>query len=130
MTLKNWMTFKSIVCIVFAIGFVLVPVPLVAIFGAKLDPAGALFAQFLGCSFVVLAVYLWFARNVAEGAAAYAIVLAVTIGDAIGLIVSLIGVLSGVFNALGWLIVLLYLVLTLGFGYFWLVRPVHRVQTA
>jgi hypothetical protein len=33
-------------------------------------------------------------------------------------VVSLIAVLAGVTNPLGWLVVVLYLFLTLGFGYF------------
>ena len=42
----------------------------------------------------------------------------------IGFVVSLLGQLSGVMNALGWLVVGLYLVLVgVGYGYFHFMRP-------
>jgi hypothetical protein len=38
--------------------------------------------------------------------------------DAIGFIVTLIAIIAGALNPLAWMIVVLYLVLALGFGYF------------
>ncbi|MBI4790759.1 MAG: hypothetical protein HY782_27335 [Chloroflexi bacterium] len=128
MTLKNWMIFKSIVCIVFGVGFVFAAAPLMTLYGATLNATGTLFAQFLGASFVVLAIYLWLARNVTDAEANRAIVLAVFVGDAVGFIVALLAQLSGMFNALGWMIVALWLVLSLGFGYFLVVKPAAQAQ--
>jgi len=41
----------------------------------------------------------------------------------VGVIVSLGGVLSGAVNELGWVIVAVYLLLALGFGYFQFIGP-------
>jgi ABC-type multidrug transport system permease subunit len=60
----------------------------------------------------------WFARNSQESEARWAIILALFAYDAVGFVVSLIAVIAGVLNPLGWLIVALYLLLALGFGYF------------
>ena len=56
-------------------------------------------------------------------AARRAIVRALFFGDAIGFILSLIAQLGGVVNNLGWLTVVIYLVLAVGFGYFHLKKP-------
>jgi hypothetical protein len=128
MNLRIWMVIKSIVCIVFGIGFVLIPAPLAALYGATLNAAGTVFAQFLGAAFIVLAVYLWFARNVTDAEANRAVTLAVFVGDAVGFIVALLAQLSGVFNVLGWMIVALWLILALAFGYFLLVKPAAQPQ--
>jgi hypothetical protein len=75
--------------------------------------------QFFGAAFLLLSIVLWFARNAPYSEVTLqALLLAVVIGDAIGFIVALLAQLSGVANALGWLNVALYLLLTLGFGYF------------
>jgi hypothetical protein len=65
----------------------------------------------------------WFARNDAGSEALQATVLSLFVYDAIGFVVALMAVLSGVMNALGWAIVGLYLLLTLGFGYFQFKKP-------
>jgi len=65
----------------------------------------------------------WLARNVSDSAAQRAMILAFLIADVIGLIVSLMGTLSGVFNAVGWSAVVIYLVLSLGFAYFQFMKP-------
>jgi hypothetical protein len=49
--------------------------------------------------------------------------LAIFVGDTIGFIVALLAQLAGTVNALGWLIVALYLLLALGFGYFQFSKP-------
>ncbi len=66
----------------------------------------------------------WFARNAADSDARQAIILDLLVHDAIGLVATLIFQLSGGMNILGWSIVAIYLFLTLGYGYFYLAKPV------
>jgi len=119
MKLKYWMAAKAIVEVIFGIGFVLLPVALGSLFGMILDPGGALMAQLFGTAFIFGSIVLWLARNLTESdVAARAIIIAVVVSNTIGFIVTLIASLSGVWNALGWLPVALYLVFGLAFAYF------------
>jgi hypothetical protein len=119
MKLKYWMAAKAIVEVIFGIGFVLLPVALGSLFGMTLDPGGALMAQLFGTAFIFGSIVLWLARNLPKSdVGARAIIIAVVVSNTIGFIVTFIASLSGVWNALGWLPVALYLVFGLAFAYF------------
>jgi hypothetical protein len=127
MKLSSWMAAKAIVVVIFGIGFVLVPVGLGSVFGLSLNPSGALMAQLFGAAFILESIVLWLPRKESlSHAAVRAIVTAVVISNAIGFVVTLLASLSGVWNALGWLPVLLYLVFGLAFAYFLFSRPPAR----
>ena len=124
MKLSTLMATKAVIIVVFGIGFILMPTTIMSVYGVALNPGGAAMTQLLGASFIVLSILLWFARNApSSDVALRAIVLGVFIGDTIGFIVALLAQLSGIFNALGWMTVALYLLLALGFGYFQFVKP-------
>ncbi|HSG43287.1 MAG TPA: hypothetical protein VLA72_09040 [Anaerolineales bacterium] len=119
MKLSTLMIIKAVIVIFFGIGFILMPTTVMSLFGLTLNPGGALITQLYGASFILLGILMWSARNASGSEAALrAIVLAAFIGDTIGFIVALIAQLAGVANALGWLTVVLYLFLAMGFGYF------------
>jgi hypothetical protein len=129
MKLSALMVTKSVICLVFGFIFVLAPGALLAIYGVKNEDSSLLFmTRLYGAVFVLLGVLLWFAKNDPGSEALRAIVLAVLIGDGIGFLVALFGQLGEVLNGLGWSVVVVYLLLTLGFGYFYLqfVRPSPR----
>ena len=123
MKLSTMMVIKAVVCLVFGILFVLVPGPLMSIYGVSLGSGGILVARLYGASLFGNLLLTWFARNDTGSDALRASVLALTVYDAIGFVVALGAVLTGVMNALGWAVVALYLLLALGFGYFQFVKP-------
>jgi drug/metabolite transporter (DMT)-like permease len=117
------MTAKAVVEIVFGICFVLLPIKLGSIFGMELSPSGVLMAQLFGTAFIFGSIVLWLARNAPSSEIAIrAIITSVVVSNVIGFIVTLLASLSHVWNALGWLPVLLYLVFALGFAYFLFVK--------
>jgi hypothetical protein len=119
MKLRLWMAAKAIVEIVFGVGLILLPIKLGSVFGIELNPGGALMAQLFGTAFIFGSIVGWLARNVSvTDVAARAIIAAVVVSNLIGFIVTLLASLAGVWNALGWLPVVLYLVFGLGFAYF------------
>ena len=123
MKLSYWMAAKAVVEIVFGVCFVLAPVRLASLYGMELDQSGALMAQLFGTVFIFGSIVLWLARKEPiTNAAVKAIVTAVVVSNAIGFIVSLLAKLAEVWNALGWLSVLLFLVFGLGFAYFLFIR--------
>jgi len=118
MKLKTLLIIKAIVCLCFGIPILVVPNFVYSIFGATLAAGGVFAAREYGASLMGNLMLTWFARNSQESDARWAIVLALFVYDAIGFVVSLIAVFSGAINPLGWLVVALYLLLALGFGYF------------
>jgi hypothetical protein len=119
MKLSFWMAAKAVVEIIFGIGFVLMPTTVASVFGMDLSPSGALMAQLFGAAFIFGSIVLWLGRNAPiSEAAVRGIVTAVVVSNTIGFVVTLLASLSGIWNALGWLPVLLYLVFGLAFAYF------------
>ena len=118
MKLKTLLVIKAIVCLCLGIPILLVPNFIYSIFGATLAAGGVFAAREYGASMMGNLMLTWFARNSQESDARWAIILALFVYDAIGVIVTLVAILSDALNALGWLILALYLFLALGFGYF------------
>lgn len=123
MTLSSLLTINSVVALLFGFGFVLAPETLMSFYGATLNDAGILIGRLFGAALIGYASLAWFARNAENSGARRAIVLAYFVGFAIGFGVSLSGQLSGVLNALGWSTVVIYLLFTLGYGYFQFSKP-------
>ena len=95
-----------------------VPVKVMSYYGVTLDPAGAYMTKLFGAAFIVIGLLLWYARKDTGSPALKAIVLGVFIGDVVGFVMAIQAQLLGVVNALGWLTVVLYFLLAVGFGYF------------
>ncbi len=130
MKLNILMALKALICLVVGIGLVLAPDTVLPWFGITLNPGAISLARLFGASFLLLAVLLWTIKNVENAEVQRDIVLAVFIGDAVGLVVAFLSQLAGAVNELGWVIVAIYLLLTLGFGYFLFFRPVTTIRQA
>ncbi len=118
MKLSTLMIINAVVTAVFGVSFVLVPGQIASIYGVESSAILKYVGQLLGTAMVGFAVLTWSARNAADSQARRAIVLALFIGNAVGFVVALIGQLNNVVGALGWSSVAIYLLLTIGFGYF------------
>ena len=118
MTLKNLFTVNAVVAILYGLGFLLVPETVLSLYGLDLSAGGLIITQYLGTAFIGFAVLMWLQRTKEHTDARRAVVLGFLIHFVIGLVLSVISALSGVMNALGWLNVVIYLVFTMGYGYF------------
>jgi hypothetical protein len=117
--LNFWMGTKAVVEIFFGLGFVLVPIPLMAIFGVDLSSGGALVARLCGAVFIASSMILWQSRNESPTHPIIrAIVAATVVSNGIGFIATLLASINGVWNVFGWFPVVLNLVLLLVFSYF------------
>lgn len=116
MKVSTFLIIKAIVSLAFGIALVLLPVVLMGLYGVTLDPVGAFMARFVGACLIGIGLICWLGRSVADDGQR-AITLALFIGDTVGSIVALVGQLSGLMNALGWMIVAIWLLLALGNGY-------------
>lgn len=123
MKFSNLMVIKAIVCLAFGILLVVVPGPLLSLYGITLGAGGIFMAREYGASLLGNLMLTWFARNAAESIARRAIILDLFVYNAVGFVVALLSQLRGLMNPLGWSIVVIYLFFTLGFGYFLIVKP-------
>src|SRR4030043_861855 len=130
MSLKTLMIIKAVVCLTLGAILLLVPNFLYSFFGTTLNDAGVFAAREYGAALIGTLFLTWYARNAAESQARRAIILDLFIYDAIGVVITLIAVLTGVMNPLGWAVFALYLLLAIGFGYFWFVKPVDQCAKA
>jgi hypothetical protein len=117
MQFRSLMVIKAVVCLVFGIILISVPGTLLSLFGASLSPGGAFTAREYAASLFGNFFLTWFARNATASSARYAIILALFVYDAIAFVMTVLTVLFGVLNPLGWLVAVIYLFFTLGFGY-------------
>jgi hypothetical protein len=122
MKLSTFLMVKAIVCFVFGIGFAVVPTAVGSIYALTLDPDGLIMARFFAALLIGIGLMLWLSRN-ADWNALKGITLSLCIADTIGFIVALVGQLAGDMNALGWIIVVIWLLLALGLAYFRFLNP-------
>jgi len=124
MKLNTFLLVKAIICIVFGIGFAVVPTTVGSIYAITPDPDGLIMTRFFGAAFIGISLILWFCRdtdwNTLKG-----ITLSLCIADTVGFLAALLGQLSGNVNAAGWVNVALWLVFALGLGYFRFLKPAN-----
>ncbi len=120
MKFKTMMVIKAVVCLGFGVLILIVPDFVYGMFGMDLTDAARVPARQYGASLIGVLLITWFGRNMVEVLSKRVVALGLTFYDALGFVVALVAVLGGVMNALGWSIVVLYLLLAIGFGYFWL----------
>jgi hypothetical protein len=117
------MTIKAVVCLLFGPAMVIAPGFVMSILGISLSPDVALPAREYGAALCGNLLLCWFARNAGPSNTRRAIILALLVYDAIGFLATLQSQLVGYLNPLGWLIIVIYLFFTIGFGYLWFTKP-------
>jgi hypothetical protein len=130
MNLRRLITLKAVVAMLFGICFAVVPGPLAAVYGLRLDGAGTFVAKLFGASLLGFGVLNWWARraNASDAGSLRPIILANLVADGLGFGLSLLNQVfgwSGI-NAFGWVTVAIYLLLAVAFAYFGFV-PQPRV---
>lgn len=119
MTYKNITTVASIVSFIFALGLIFVPAQLTGTYNLSLNDSGILIGRLFGAALFGFGVLNWVGRNFTDGQAQQGLATANFAGDTVGFILALFSQMNGMagVNALGWVNVLIYLLLALGFGY-------------
>ena len=122
MKLSTFMSIVAIFAFVFGLSYLFAPVQANLPFGITLDNTAQWVCRYLGGAYIGIAILVWFARKVEEGEALRAILLGGFIMSAIGIVLATLDSLYGGGNAFVWSFVAVYILLTLGFGYFRFVR--------
>jgi hypothetical protein len=108
----------AVVGLVFGVGLLLAPGPLLRMYGLATDGTGELLARLLGVEFIGFNVATWVARNSdprAEGSAARAVIRAHLVSETIGALVSAWAASRGLGNPLFWSVVVIYAAFAAGF---------------
>jgi len=124
MPIKTVLTLNSIVAMPFGFLFTFFPGFILAtVYGAALNETGATLARMLGGEFLCFGVITWLARD--RGLETQLLLaLGCLIGFSVGAVALVWAQLAGIFNALGWLMVLTYVFFGLAYGVIYLKRPV------
>ena len=125
MRLTLTMTVAAVGSLLFGLAYLLVPARLASLYGIAVEPSSP-YPRYFGSALLGFAVVLWLARRVPSGPALRAILVGSFVASTIGLVVAVFQVLDVVGNTLEWSTVLIYLLLTLGFGDFVLRTPPPR----
>lgn len=130
MNTRTVLTVAAVIGLVFALGLILMPDFMGTLYGLGTSPVQALIARLFGSALLGFGLMNWMARDL-DYSALRPILFGNLAGDAVGFLVSLMGTLGGVMNSTGWLSVVLYLLLALGFGYLYFMgQPVSVKQRA
>ena len=117
MNTRTFFIINTIIALPFGVGSVLAPNLFISLFGASLEPAGALMMQFGGAWLIGIGLLTWLIRNEMKTQVRRHITTALLVMYIVGFIVALMGQLNGVLNALGWLVVGINAFLALSYAY-------------
>ena len=123
MNLRNLFLINMFVALIFSLALLLGPDILLTKFGMKIGPSENLMAQFLGAALVIPALLSWFAKDFNEAGAKRAVTVSFFLFYAVGFVVALLGILSEAMKSSGWAVVIIFLALALGYGYFLFMKP-------
>jgi hypothetical protein len=120
---SSFMTVAAVVAFLFGLGFLLAPAWTMSTYGITLEVPGQWIGRYLGSAFVGIAVLTWLARKAEAGEALRAVMLGDFVLSLLGLVVAIFDAASGLGNSLVWTTVLIYVFLTVGFGYYHFLNP-------
>jgi hypothetical protein len=117
MTFRSLLVIKAVVCLFFGVFLLVAPSALFGLLGATLAASGEFPAREYGAAMIGTLLLTWLAKDVKASDARGAILVDLLVYDGVAVVVTVLAVLSGVLNALGWGIVVVYLFFTVGSGY-------------
>ena len=122
MKFKILITINAILAFVSGTTCALIPEQLLAQYDVSLSPMGLVIYQFWGVSLIGLGLLTWFVRSIAEVALQKRIALALLITNGLSGAMAIRGQFAGA-NSSGWSTVVLFLLLSLCWGVFMLIKP-------
>ena len=119
MSLRIVALVTGVIGILYGLGFLVVPAPILAVLGVQLPVEGLLVARFFGAHLTALGVIDVLARESldANENARNAIVSGNVISSALSALLALWGIVAGLTNALGWGNVVLTALIAVAWGY-------------
>jgi hypothetical protein len=118
--LKRFFAVIAVISVLNGIGLVLAPNAVLATYGIEPGAGAVLGFRLLGLTLIEFGLINWFVRNSHDWIALRGLLIGGTVGYILGFIVSLWATLTHVMSPAGWVLVVTYAVLLLGYVYsFW-----------
>lgn len=114
---------NAFVAVVLGSGFLIVPGMVLGQFGVDEYAATKLVSQFFGTALIAIGLLLWFAKDVNEASLQKGMGIASLVGAVAGLAMSVIGISSGILRSNGWMAVIVYVLIGLGYAYLLFLKP-------
>lgn len=115
--LKQFLAFAAVITIINGVSYSLFPNALLPTYGVAPGAGVALGFRLFGSALLTFGLIMWFVRYSHDWVALRAVLIGASVGNIVGLVVSLRATLTGVLNGMGWLFVITYAVLLLGYAY-------------
>jgi hypothetical protein len=122
MKLSTFFILRSIVALGYALTLLVIPGTMLSLYGITPGPGVNLMTRFLGVELVAVGMICLNARYFSDISIVRAILSSMLIAEAIGVVVAVYGTLSGVINPLGWTIVLIYGLFSMGYIYYLFIK--------
>jgi hypothetical protein len=126
--LKQFLALAGIITLINGVGYTLVPGALLPNYGIPPAAGTLLGFRLFGAALLTFGLILWFLRDSREWTALRGLLIGASVGNIVGVIVSAWATISGVMNGAGWLFVLTYGLLLL--GYLWSLWALSQKQGA
>jgi hypothetical protein len=114
---------NAFVAVVLGSGFLIVPGMVLGQFGVDEYAATKLVSQFFGTALIAIGLLLWFAKDVNEASLQKGMGIASLVGAVAGLAMSVIGISSGILRSNGWMAIIVYVLIGLGYAYLLFLKP-------
>jgi hypothetical protein len=113
MDARTYLTITSIITILFAISFLLIPGNVILLYGGPPEAHVTLNLQFCGAALLAVGVIDWFARDFGDWHAMRGVIVGTAIGDVVLIILAVYAGVAHLFNGLIWATALLVCLLLL-----------------
>jgi hypothetical protein len=110
---------NSVVALLFGLGFLFFPTRALGLFGTETFVSTVLVARLFGTAMLGLGLALWFAKDITDTKVHTGLGIALLVTAITGLVVTTLGTFAShaVIRTNGWVVMLVYLVFGLGYGY-------------
>jgi hypothetical protein len=102
MDARTYFTVSSVIAILYALGFLLIPGNIVLMFGGPPEAHVTLNLQYCGAALLAWGVIGWFARDFRDWDAVRGVLIGSAVGDAVLVVLSVYATLTGLLNGMSW----------------------------
>lgn len=118
----------ALIAFILGAAFLVVPAMTIDKFGVDSYTSTKMMAQFFGAAMLSLGLLLWFAKDTANEAVQRGMGIALFVGALAGLLVTVLGAAAGTLRTNGWMAILLYVLLALGYAFLVFFKPKNQVR--
>ena len=115
--MKTLFTITLVVELIFALGFLAVPGMMFNTFGVTPDAFATALIRMFGSALLGFVVLLWYGRSSGDQGLHRAVLVSMFVYWLVSTVLLLLAQLAGLFNAMGWGVIVLHIGFTIAYGY-------------